>query len=181
MSLRLASSLAIALVGAAALSACGSMVGPMPAKAGAMLAPTAAIAPNPTRGDVVFTALAHGVRATGDVRGLTPGTEHGFHIHEKGDCGRDGEAAGGHFNPAGTPHGMFGAPGSHAGELPSLVADASGAARFDVELHTVSLGTGAANDILGKALVVHRDRDDYTTQPSGNSGPRITCAVITKR
>jgi len=76
--------------------------------------------------------------------------------------------------------GKFGAPGSHAGELPSLRADASGVARFSLEDHSISLTPGATNSVIGRALVVHRDPDDFTTQPAGNSGPRIACAVIGK-
>lgn len=179
MSPRLFASVA-ALLGAALLAGCGSMTGAR-LDATAELMPTGAITPNPTRGSVSFTALAHGVRVAGEVRGLAPGSEHGFHVHEKGDCGDNGNASGGHFNPSGGTHGKFGAPGSHAGELPSLVADASGVARFSVEVHTISLTEGAANNVVGRALVVHRDRDDFTTQPAGNSGPRIACAVITRR
>jgi Cu-Zn family superoxide dismutase len=160
------------------LAGCGTLGGK--ASATANLAPTGAISPNPTMGRVTFTALDHGVRVAGEVRGFAPGTEHGFHIHEKGDCGDNGNAAGGHFNPAGGTHGKFAAPGSHAGELPSLVADASGTARFSVDVHTISLTDGAANNVVGRALVVHRDRDDFTSQPAGNSGPRVACALITR-
>jgi len=167
-----------ALLASAILAACGSMGG-KPSTA-VELVPTAAITPNPTRGTVTFTALDHGVRVAGEVRGLVPGSEHGFHIHEKGDCGDNGNASGGHFNPTGGTHGKFGAPGSHAGELPSLRADSSGVARFSLEDHSLSLTPGAANSVIGRALVVHRDPDDFTTQPSGNSGPRIACAVIGK-
>jgi len=166
------------LLASALLAACGSMGG-KPSSA-VELVPTAAITPNPTSGTVTFTALDHGVRVAGEVRGLVPGSEHGFHIHEKGDCGDNGNASGGHFNPTGGTHGKFGAPGSHAGELPSLVADAKGVARFSVEDHSISLTPGAANSVVGRALVVHRDPDDFTTQPAGNSGPRIACAVIAK-
>ncbi|MDQ0085550.1 MULTISPECIES: superoxide dismutase family protein [Variovorax] len=167
-----------ALLASALLAACGSMGG-KPSTA-VELVPTAAITPNPTRGTVTFTALEHGVRVSGEVRGLVPGSEHGFHIHEKGDCGDNGNASGGHFNPTGGTHGKFAAPGSHAGELPSLRADANGMARFSVEDHAISLTPGAANSVVGRALVVHRDPDDFTTQPAGNSGPRIACAVIAK-
>ena len=166
------------LLASALLAACGSMGG-KPSSA-VELVPTAAITPNPTRGTVTFTALDHGVRVAGEVRGLVPGSEHGFHIHEKGDCGDNGNASGGHFNPTGGTHGKFGAPGSHAGELPSLRADSSGVARFSLEDHSISLTPGAANSVIGRALVVHRDPDDFTTQPAGNSGPRIACAVIAK-
>jgi Cu-Zn family superoxide dismutase len=170
----------LAVAAASLLAGCGSMMGSR-ASASAALAPTAAITPNPTMGNVTFTALDHGVRVAGEVRGFVPGTEHGFHIHEKGDCGDNGNASGGHFNPAGGTHGKFGAPGSHAGELPSLVADANGVARFSVDVHSISLTEGAANNVVGRALVVHRDRDDFTSQPAGNSGPRIACALITRR
>ena len=176
MSFRLPSA-AFAALALAALAGCASMGNP---GAVAELAPTAAISPNPTIGKVTFTPLDHGLRVAGEVRGLAPNSEHGFHIHEKGDCGDNGNASGGHFNPAGGIHGKFAAPGSHAGELPSLMADASGVARFRVDDHSISLTDGAANNVLGRALVVHRDRDDFTTQPAGNSGPRIACAVISK-
>ena len=176
MSFRLPSA-ALAALALAALAGCASMGNP---GAVAELAPTAAISPNPTIGKVTFTPLDHGLRVAGEVRGLAPNSEHGFHIHEKGDCGDNGNASGGHFNPAGGIHGKFAAPGSHAGELPSLMADASGVARFRVDDHSISLTDGAANNVLGRALVVHRDRDDFTTQPAGNSGPRIACAVISK-
>ncbi|MBO9649181.1 MAG: superoxide dismutase family protein [Variovorax sp.] len=170
--------LAATLAATATLAACGTMG--QGAGATATLAPTGAISPNPTMGKVTFTPLDHGVRVTGEVRGLPPGTEHGFHIHEKGDCGDNGNASGGHFNPAGGTHGKFAAPGSHAGELPSLVADAGGVAKFSVEVHAISLTEGAANNVVGRAIVVHRDRDDFTTQPAGNSGPRVACGVITR-
>ncbi|SCK59817.1 superoxide dismutase, Cu-Zn family [Variovorax sp. HW608] len=170
--------LAATLVAAGTLTACGTMG--QGAGATAALAPTGAISPNPTMGKVSFTPLDHGVRVSGEVRGLPPGTEHGFHIHEKGDCGDNGNASGGHFNPLGGTHGKFAAPGSHAGELPSLVADASGMARFSVEVHAISLTEGAANNVVGRAVVVHRDRDDFTTQPAGNSGPRVACGVISR-
>ncbi|MFT4099871.1 MAG: superoxide dismutase family protein [Burkholderiaceae bacterium] len=163
----------------AALSACSSIdLGRATARAS--LAPTAAISPNPTTGTATLTALSHGVRVAGEVRGLAPGSEHGFHIHDKGDCGENGNASGGHFNPAGGKHGRFGAQGAHAGELPSLVADAAGVARFSVDVPAISLSEGEANNVVGRALVVHRDPDDFTTQPAGNSGPRIACAVITR-
>ena len=176
MSLRLRS-LALATLATGLLAGCATMGG---SGAVADLQPTAAITPNPTMGKVTFTSLEHGLRVAGEVRGLPPNTEHGFHIHEKGDCGDNANASGGHFNPAGGVHGKFAAPGSHAGELPSLMADASGVARFRVDVHALSLTEGAANNVVGRALVVHRDRDDFTTQPAGNSGPRIACAVIAK-
>jgi Cu-Zn family superoxide dismutase len=67
----------------------------------------------------------------------------------------------------------------HAGDLPSLKADASGVARFNFVSTGITVGNGAA-DIIGRGLIVHRDPDDYTTQPTGNAGPRLACAVISR-
>lgn len=111
------------------------------------------------------------------VTGLTANREHGFHVHEKGDCSApDASSAGGHLNPDGKPHGSPTAE-HHAGDLPSLKADASGVAETVFEVKGSLMGSGA-RDLLGKALVVHADPDDYMTQPTGNSGARIACGVI---
>ncbi len=118
------------------------------------------------------------LRLRGSVRGLEPNSEHGFHIHEKGDCSAaDASSAGGHFNPGASAHGRHGDAVHHAGDLPSLKADAKGIAKIDVVLSGVTLGEGA-NSIRGRSLVVHGKADDFTTQPSGNSGPRVACGVI---
>ena len=151
---------------------CATPTGP---RATATLAPTTG---NTTSGTVQFAQAGGKVRVTGEVRGLKPNAEHGFHVHEKGDCSSgDGMSTGGHFNPDGKGHGQHGMATHHAGDLPSLRADASGVARFSFESTTVMVGSGAA-DIVGKGLIVHRDPDDYRTQPTGNAGPRLACAVI---
>ena len=111
--------------------------------------------------------------------GLSPGSEHGFHVHEKGDCSAaDGASAGGHFNPTGQAHGGAADAVHHAGDLPSVTADAAGKVNVTLPLAGLTLAAGP-NSIVGRALVVHRDRDDRTTQPSGNSGPRVACGVVT--
>jgi superoxide dismutase, Cu-Zn family len=111
--------------------------------------------------------------------GLAPGSEHGFHVHEKGDCSApDASSAGGHFNPGGQPHGGPGDAAHHAGDLPSVTADAAGKVNATFPLSGVTLAAGP-NSLIGRSLVVHRDKDDRTTQPSGNSGPRLACGVIT--
>ncbi|MGZ8260576.1 MAG: superoxide dismutase family protein, partial [Caldimonas sp.] len=113
----------------------------------------------------------------GRVTGLTAGQEHGFHVHEKGDCSSgDGMSAGGHFNPNGKPHGPPHGE-HHAGDLPSLKADATGTTTVRLRVAGTLLG-GSAADLAGKALIVHAAPDDYTTQPTGNSGARIACGVI---
>ncbi len=147
--------------------------------------PVATAKLEPTRGNTAtgtlrFVQAGDVVRVSGEIRGLKPGAEMGFHIHEKGDCSSgDGMSAGGHFNPGGQQHGHFGHGAHHAGDLPSLRADANGVASVNFESRTFSVGSGAA-DIVGRGLIVHRDPDDYTTQPTGNSGPRLACAVIAR-
>ena len=86
---------------------------------------------------------------------------------------------GGHFNPTGKPHGNPTAPDHHTGDLPMLVADASGNASLSTELGAMTVGSGAT-DIVGKAVIVHKDPDDYTTQPTGNSGGRVACGLIAR-
>lgn len=133
---------------------------------------------NTVSGLVYFTHYANKVVITGKVEGLKPNAEYGFHIHEKGDCSSgDGVSAGGHFNPYGKRHGPTEHTEHHAGDLPSLKADATGVATVKHETFSVSVGDGP-NSILGRGLIVHRDPDDYQTQPTGNSGPRVACGVI---
>jgi Cu-Zn family superoxide dismutase len=132
-------------------------------------------------GTLTLTESRDGVRLRGEIRGLKAGAEHGFHIHEKGDCSApDATSAGGHFNPGASAHGRYGSGAHHAGDLPSLAADAAGVARIDQVIAGVTLGAGATS-IAGRSLIVHRDADDFTTQPTGNSGPRIACGVVVVR
>ncbi len=134
-----------------------------------------------TSGDVRFVQMGGKVRVSGEVRGLKPGAEHGFHVHDKGDCSSgDGMSTGGHFNPGNLKHGAHGGAEHHVGDLPSLKADTMGVARFSFESGSIAVGSGA-NDIVGRGLIVHRDPDDYTTQPTGNAGPRLACAVIARQ
>jgi Cu-Zn family superoxide dismutase len=169
--------LLLAAAAALVLAGCASQPSGGPA-AVANLAPTTG---STTTGQVRFTPQGGKVLVSGEIRGLKPNAEHGFHVHEKGDCSSgDGMSAGGHFNPSGAPHGQHGAASAHhAGDLQSLQADANGVARFSFESSEIAVGSGA-NDVVGKGLIVHRDPDDYKTQPTGNSGPRLACAVITK-
>jgi superoxide dismutase, Cu-Zn family len=157
-----------------AITGCAAPQGPA---ATATLRPTAG---NNASGTVRFMQSGDQVIVSGEVRGLKPGAVHGFHVHEKGDCSSaDGNSAGGHFNPEGKPHGQHSQGTHHAGDLPSLRADASGVAAINFESRTIRVG-GGATDVIGRGLIVHRDPDDFTTQPTGNSGPRLACAVIVK-
>lgn len=131
-------------------------------------------------GKLMLVPMGDGVHVTGDIGGLAANSTHGFHIHEKGDCSAaDASSAGGHFNPTTQPHGRYTAPQHHMGDSDNLVADASGVAHVNAHFPGAALGGGGANDVIGKAVVVHADADDYTSQPSGNAGARIACGVIT--
>lgn len=135
---------------------------------------------NTAAGTVMFHRQGDDVFVHAMVSGLKPNQEHGFHIHEKGDCsGGDGMATGGHFNPTAKPHGRPGGD-HHAGDLPALRADSRGQADARFVAKGLSIGSGTA-DIVGRGLIVHAQPDDYTTQPTGNSGARIACAVITRQ
>ncbi|RNF83898.1 superoxide dismutase family protein [Montanilutibacter psychrotolerans] len=131
-------------------------------------------------GKLSLTPMTGGVRVSGELGGLGRGSTHAIHIHEKGDCSAaDASSAGAHFNPAAATHGKVGGGAHHAGDMDNIVASADGVARVDVHAEGVTLGGGAANDIAGRALVVHAAPDDYSSQPAGNAGARVACAVIT--
>jgi Cu-Zn family superoxide dismutase len=163
----------LAALAAAALAGCQSMSSDGPALASAGLKPTNG---NKTVGEVTFEQVGSKVRVTAQIIGLKPNQEHGFHIHDKGDCSSgDGMSAGGHFNPYGKPHGKGG--DRHAGDLPNLKADAKGRAKLSVDLDVISVTPGPAS-IIGRGIIVHAQPDDYASQPVGNAGARMACGVI---
>jgi len=171
--------LAFACAVVLSLAGCASPGVPDGPNAVAMIAPTTAAeaAGMSPRGTVRFVQHGDVVFVSGRISGLRPGREHGFHVHEAADCSGDGMGTKGHFNPSGTAHGKHGDPSHHAGDLMSLKAGPDGVAefRFPARLLTVAPGPGS---VVGRGLIVHRDPDDYTTQPTGNAGPRPGCAVI---
>ena len=121
----------------------------------------------------------HGVDIEIKVWNAPPGN-HGVHIHERGDCGAgDASSAGAHLNPGKHPHGNPKRKHHHAGDLPNLHVDEDGHGTLKTSTHHLDL-TGGKHGIVGRALVIHARQDDYTTQPGGNAGPRIGCAVIEK-
>lgn len=106
-----------------------------------------------------------------------PPGQHGFHIHETGNCtARDGSSAGDHFNPTGMSHGDRASETRHVGDLGNVTATAEGTITLDV--YDTQIGFNGANSIIDKAVILHAMRDDLTTQPSGNSGDRIACGII---
>lgn len=148
------------------------------ASARAKVAPTQG---HTAKGVVEFLQRGDDVHVTASFSGLSPGP-HGFHIHERGDCSApDATSAGGHFDPTGKPHGdPMQAGEHHLGDLPMLQADASGNARLNATIRGGSLLGGATN-LVGRSVVVHAQRDDFRSQPAGDSGSRIACGVIASK
>ncbi len=127
-------------------------------------------------GSVTASESAAGVMLMIEAMGMPKGV-HGIHLHEKGLCDAPTfESAGAHWNPASKMHGRDNPQGAHLGDLENLTIPASGAASTSA---TIAGGTMAAMaDADGTALVVHAKPDDYKTDPSGDSGDRIACAVL---
>lgn len=121
-------------------------------------------------GEVRFYQKKNCVLIEAEVRGLPRNNQtafFGFHIHEGRSCtGAEFADTGGHFNPAGAMH------PNHAGDLPPLLL-CNGDAWMSVKTDRFSL-----REILGRTVVIHADRDDFTSQPAGNAGRKIACGVI---
>jgi len=108
---------------------------------------------------------------------------HGIHIHSGGACsGVAFAAAGGHFNPSATHHGLSNASSPHAGDLPNLDVLSNGVGRYEGVTSRFTLTPGATSmlDANGSALVVHAGQNDQLTDPSGKSGARVACGVIVR-
>lgn len=130
-------------------------------------------------GQVTATQDAGGVVLEVFATGLTPG-RHGLHLHANPACEPPGfQSAGGHFNPTGRQHGPKNPQGAHAGDLPNLVANARGEGRAQVTIPGYTLSPGPRSiGTPGSALIIHAGADDELTDPTGNSGPRVTCTVV---
>jgi superoxide dismutase, Cu-Zn family len=129
-------------------------------------------------GVIKFSRTADMVTLQGTVTGLKPGA-HGIHIHALGDCSApDASSAGDHFEPADDPHGSpEDLPDSHhVGDLGNITAGANGEA--EVNITDTEIELSGPNSVVDKAFIVHEGRDDFETQPSGDSGARIGCGVI---
>jgi Cu-Zn family superoxide dismutase len=131
-------------------------------------------------GKAEFSEVNGMVRFDMKLSGLTPGM-HAVHIHEKADCSSpDGKSAGGHWNPTMAKHGKWGdAEGYHKGDIGNFTADENGDGTITIETDEWCIGCDdETKNVLGKAIIVHQGVDDYTTQPTGDAGGRVSCGGI---
>ncbi len=167
----------IGLAGAVLVAGCQTYPASQPADVGGTLRDGQGAA----RGEVTLTASSDGPMMRLTLNGLTPGAQHGMHIHTVGRCdGPEFTTAGGHWNPSSRQHGRDNPAGAHGGDLPNLIVGADGVGRVGHRLsQSVSLQSGGTLlDADGAAVIVHAAADDYRTDPTGNSGARLFCAVL---
>lgn len=108
-----------------------------------------------------------------------PPGEHAVHLHTVPDCSAsDASSAGDHWNPTKSAHGQLHHAPYHLGDIGNVVVDDTGAGTLSLTTTVWSVGTGEAHDVVGHSVVVHANADDFTSQPAGNSGPRIACGVV---
>lgn len=131
-------------------------------------------------GTVTLTQTRAGVRLSLALKDLPPG-EHAFHVHAVGKCEPPFTSAGPHFNPAQKKHGKLNTEGHHAGDMDNIRVPASGKLTLRVVNKDITLEKDKPNSVFhegGTALVIHANKDDYTSDPAGNAGDRIACGVI---
>lgn len=130
-------------------------------------------------GEVTFTEENGSVRMELSVENL-PAGEHAIHLHEHGDCSaEDASSAGGHWNPTMKPHGKRGSGSAfHKGDIDNMSVGDDGKGTLNMTIEGWSIGGPDSTNIVGKSVIIHEKADDFTSQPSGDAGSRISCGVI---
>lgn len=129
-------------------------------------------------GEVLLEETSDGLKVDAYVRGLDPG-KHGFHIHQFGDTGNNGENAGGHYNPLGVQHGYLPKDGfekAHAGDFGNIEVDDEGNGEAHLLIRGLTLSDGPFS-VAGRAFIIHLKPDDFG-QPTGNAGGRAAGGPI---
>lgn len=127
-------------------------------------------------GTVYFYQTKIGVIVVTQVTGLPTnhdkckGKIFAFHIHSGDRCSGNEKDyfadAMTHYNPDDCPHPY------HAGDMPPLF----GCNGFVFSIFLTDRFT--VRKIIGKTVIIHSNPDDFTSQPSGNSGTKIACGEI---
>lgn len=132
---------------------------------------------NEVSGTVRFEQTGDGLAVHVDLTGLPPNSQHGFHVHEVGDCSApDATSAGDHYNPEGHPHALPNGAARHAGDMGNVESDDNGEVHTQLLIDTMSVD-GEQPSVIGRAVIVHAQPDDGG-QPTGNAGARIACGVV---
>ena len=134
-----------------------------------------------TKGTATFRQTGGGLQIALSAMGMTPGPK-GLHFHMTGRCDApDFTTAGGHWNPSAMKHGKDAEMGPHMGDLPNIEIGADGRGRIITTMPDAMLTGGEMPlmDADGAAIIIHAGPDDYRTDPSGNSGARLACGVVT--
>lgn len=156
-----------------------SAAAPTGAPAGPAMTATLQGAPDDTdfSGTVTLTPDGTGVRVVAELSGVDTDGQHAIHVHENGMCdheagGKHFTSAGSHFNPAGAEHACPPTEPRHAGDMGN-VAISGGSGRLELTLNNVT-----ADQLAGKAIILHAKQDDCKTQPTGDAGDRLACGVV---
>jgi len=167
--------LSLGIVAAALLSACTKTD-----KEVAMATLTETADPSKSIGTVKFYELSNGqIKMDLEMKFAARADSNvAVHFHEHGDCGDMGENTHGHWNPTKENHGKWGSAAFHSGDIGNIMLDAKGEGKISVTTDRWSIKDGDIKNIIGRGIIVHGGTDDYTTQPTGNSGPRVGCGVI---
>lgn len=161
----------VCLIPALCITACATTPG-----AGAGPSAPLINASGQTIGAVAASQATDGVAFRIHATGLPPGV-HGIHVHPIGRCDPpDFSTAGTHWNPTNKQHGLNNPNGPHAGDMPNVTVDANGAINATVVLPHATMAQ--LLDADGSSVMIHANADDYVSQPAGNSGAKIACAVI---
>ncbi len=172
--------MALGLMSAIAMTAAAPIAAAPAAPAAPGAKTTLVTADGKSVGQVTLTQAADGLLVKASITGMKPGS-YGFHLHTVGKCDKpEFTTAGGHWNPTEHKHGKDNPAGPHMGDLMNVEVAASGMATFEQKIPGAMLqgGDHPLLDADGAAVVLHAGPDDYKTDPSGNSGPRIACGVL---
>ena len=129
-------------------------------------------------GTATFNQTGDQISLLVEINNVSPGL-HAVHIHEFGDCSSpDGKSAGGHWNPTGVAHGVWGEGEFHLGDIGNINVGEDGTGSIKLTTSLWEIGTGSNVDVVGRGIIIHAGADDFTSQPSGNAGARIGCGAI---